>query len=93
MLDLSPGDRWERELYRRIDDCDVFLLFWSSAASQSVWVGKEIAYALARKDGIAIQPVPIEGPPIVPPPESLQGLHFNDALLAHIAVADAARPR
>ena len=93
VLDLSPGDRWERELYRRIDDCDVFLLFWSNAASQSVWVGKEIAYALARKDGIAIQPVPIEGPPIVPPPESLQGLHFNDALLAHIAVADAARPR
>lgn len=93
VLDLSPGDRWERELYRRIDDCDVFLLFWSNAASQSVWVGKEIAYALARKEGIAIQPVPIEGPPIVPPPASLQGLHFNDALLAHIAVADTARSR
>jgi hypothetical protein len=29
----------------------------------------------------------------VPPPESLQGLHFNDALLAHIAVADTARVR
>ena len=98
VLDLSPGERWEPELYRRIDDCDVFLLFWSTAASQSAWVGKEIDYALQRKGGVdgglpAIQPVPIEGPPIVPPPASLQSLHFNDALLAHISVADAARPK
>jgi len=96
VLDLAPGQRWERELYRHIDDCDVFLLFWSDAASRSVWVGKEIDYALQRKGGSdarppAIQPVPIEGPPIVPPPASLQNLHFNDALLAHIAMADTAR--
>jgi hypothetical protein len=55
-------------------------------------VAKEIAYALALKRGEAdrppdIAPVPIEGPPIPPPPERLKHLHFYDALLAHIAVA------
>lgn len=91
ILDLEPGDRWERELYREIDNCDVLLLFWSTAAAASPWVAKEIDYALARKQGQDerppdIAPVPIEGPPIPPPPEKLRHLHFNDALLAHIAV-------
>ncbi|MEP6610115.1 MAG: toll/interleukin-1 receptor domain-containing protein, partial [Burkholderiaceae bacterium] len=35
VLDLEPGDRWDRELYREIDNCDVFLLFWSRAAAAS----------------------------------------------------------
>jgi hypothetical protein len=91
-LDLDPGERWERALYREIDQCDVFLLFWSRAAAASEWVAKEIAYALARKAGNedqppAIQPVPIEGPPPPPPPEALRQLHFNDALLAQIQAA------
>ena len=97
VLDLDPGERWERRLYLEIDRCDVFMLFWSNAARASEWVAKEIDYALARKGGRddappAIQPVPIEGPPIAPPPEALRGLHFNDALLAPIAAADASRP-
>jgi hypothetical protein len=95
VLDLDPGERWERELYRQIDACDVFLLFWSHAAAASEWVAKEIQYALDRKGGSdekppAIQPVPIEGPPPVPPPEALKHLHFNDALLAHIKSAGIA---
>lgn len=92
ILDLEPGQRWERELYREIDRSDVFMLFWSSAAAASPWVAKEVDYALARKQGRDdlppdIAPVPIEGPPIPPPPEQLRHLHFNDALLAHIAAA------
>jgi hypothetical protein len=95
-LDLEPGERWARALYREIDKCDVFLLFWSRAAAASEWVAKEIAYALARKAGNedqppAIQPVPIEGPPPPPPPETLRHLHFNDALLAHIQAATTPR--
>jgi hypothetical protein len=95
ILDLDPGERWEKALYREIDRCDVFLLFWSKEAAASEWVGREIDYALARKQGDDerppdIQPVPIEGPPIVPPPASLKNLHFNDALLAQIYAADAA---
>jgi hypothetical protein len=92
VLDLEPGQLWERELYREIDRSDVVLLFWSTAAAASPWVAKEIDYALALKQGRDdqppdIAPVPIEGPPIPPPPESLRHLHFNDALLAHILAA------
>ena len=99
VLDLDPGQRWERELYRRIKDCDVFLLFWSHAAAASEWVAKEIAYALECQKGCddnppAIQPVPLEGPPPPPPPpEVLKHLHFNDALLAHIQAATVAAGR
>ena len=97
VLDLKPGERWERALYHEIDVCDVFLLFWSHAAAASEWVAKEIAYALALKAGSddrppAIQPVPIEGPPVPPPPETLRHLHFNDALLAQIQTATAHQP-
>jgi len=93
VLELDPGDRWEKRLYQEIDNCDVFLLFWSKTAAASEWVLKEIDYAIARKHGDDerppdIQPVPIEGPPIVPPPASLKDLHFNDSLLAQIQAAD-----
>jgi hypothetical protein len=96
VLDLEPGERWEQSLYREIDNCDVFLLFWSRAAAASPGVQKEIEYALGRKGGDSerppdIQPVPIEGPPIPEAPPSLSGLHFNDALLAQIAVASGPR--
>jgi len=93
ILELDPGERWEKRLYQEIDTCDVFMLFWSSSAAASEWVLKEIDYAVTRKQGDeerapAIQPVPIEGPPIVPPPPSLKDLHFNDSLLAQIEAAD-----
>lgn len=86
ILNLEPGDRWEKELYRNIDECDLFLLFWSTAAKESPWVLKEVLYALERRgsDGLRspeIIPVIIEGPPLVPPPPELQDLHFNDKLL------------
>jgi len=51
ILDLEPGERWARALYREIDKCDVFLLFWSRAAAASEWVAREIAYALKVKAG------------------------------------------
>jgi hypothetical protein len=86
VLDLEPGMRWEQELYKHIDHCDLFLLFWSSAAKESPWVDKEVRYALARKQDDAeaspeIVPVLIEGPPVPMPPEHLAHLHFNDRLL------------
>ncbi|MGE0130484.1 MAG: TIR domain-containing protein [Blastocatellales bacterium] len=86
ILDLDPGDRWEKELYKNIDQCDLFLLFWSQHAKDSPWVMKEVEYALARKGADEnappeIKPVIIEGPPIIPPPEKLSGLHFNDRLI------------
>ena len=86
VLSLDPGDRWQQQLYRHIDKCDLFLLFWSTAARDSQWVMKEVDYALARKQGDdlsppEIKPVIIEGPPPVPPPPALAHLHFNDRVI------------
>lgn len=90
ILSLEPGDRWERILYRHIDDSDLFLLFWSTAAKNSQWVMKEVKYALWLKKGDdhappEIIPIIIEGPPIVPPPDELAHLHFNDRFLYYIS--------
>jgi hypothetical protein len=86
VLDLEPGVRWEKKLYRHIDKCDLFLLFWSTSARLSNWVLEEIRYALKRKGGDhhappQIRPVIIEGPPVPEPPEELSDLHFNDSLI------------
>ena len=75
-----------RFLYTEIDHCDVFFLFWSSAAKKSEWVLKEVDYAMTRNGGndLArpdILPVIIEGPPPVEPPAKLAHLHFNDRIL------------
>ena len=89
LLTLDPGDLWERRLYDEIDRCDLFLLFWSSAAKKSPWVLKEVHYALMRHAGNElappeILPVIIEGPPPVPPPPELAYLHFNDRMIYFI---------
>jgi hypothetical protein len=34
ILSLDPGERWERALYHHIDECDLFLLFWSLVQSR-----------------------------------------------------------
>lgn len=86
ILSLEPGDRWQKLVYRHIDECDLFLLFWSSAAKRSEWVLKEAMYALgrAKADSLGrpeIRPVIIEGPPPVEPPPELKDLHFNDPLV------------
>ena len=97
---LRPGEKWEPRLLSEIDQCDLFVLFWSKAARESKWVNKEIAYALerigkqtppksARPD---IQPILIEGPPPPKPPNSLRSLHFNDRFLYMIAAIEN-RPR
>src|SRR5262249_20908411 len=46
ILALDPGVRWQKELYRHIDQSDLFLLFWSTPARQSKWVLEEVRYAL-----------------------------------------------
>src|SRR5262249_39651365 len=81
VLNLSPGERWERRLYAEIDNCDLFLLFWSRHAQQSEWVIREAEYALAAPGEPDIVPVPLEGPPPPLPPASLRDIHFNDPIL------------
>jgi hypothetical protein len=90
VLSLEPGERWEKRIELGIDECDLFLLFWSSEAKRSEWVRKEVRHALARKaesdlSPPEIRPVILEGPPIVEPWEELAHLHFNDRLLYFMA--------
>lgn len=94
VLSLEPGDLWEQTLYERIAQCDLFLLFWSRHAKESEWVIKEVMEALRQRDerrktgaDLAISPIIIEGPPIVPPPDSLQDLHMND-VVQHVVFAE-----
>jgi hypothetical protein len=86
LLKLKPGERWQRQLYRKIDESDLFLLFWSKSAKRSSWVLKEVRYAIARKGDNeeappAIVPVILGGPPPVKPPHDLAHLHFNDPII------------
>ena len=88
VLSLQPGEEWNPELEKKINECDLFLLFWSGNARDSEWVIKEVRLALARKKGISealpyIQPIPLELP-LVPPPPELGHLHFNDSILYFI---------
>lgn len=89
-MSLEPGERWAKGLYKHIDECDVFYIFWSTPAKESEWVMKELHYALARKgkDESAppeIIPMVIEGPPPASPPSDLKHLHFNDLFMYLIA--------
>jgi hypothetical protein len=80
-LNLEPAARWEKQLYRYIDECDLFLLFWSSAAKGSEWVLREVRYALERaaRDPFGrpeIRPLMLESAPVEPPPD-LAHLFFD----------------
>lgn len=99
IVNLSPGDRWEQKLYSQIQDCDLFMLFWSRHARQSDWVIMEAEFALkCRQESSGpypcpeIVPVLLEGPPVPPPPDTLSEIHFNDPL-RHIIFAEEAAGR
>jgi molecular chaperone DnaK (HSP70) len=80
---LRSGTDWEAELWRVIPAQDVFYLFWSRNARQSPWVEKEWRCALKTRGLEFIDPVPLESPDVVAPPEELKKMHFNDWILAY----------
>ncbi len=87
IMQLKPGELWEKSLYKHIDNCDVFYLFWSTSAKNSKWVMEEYKYAKSLQSKgniIEIIPIPIEGPPAPEPPDELSHLHFNDGFLYFI---------
>ena len=88
ILSLEAGARWEKGLYREIDNCDLFVLFWSEAARRSEWVEKEVRYAIGRQrhgKRPEIVPLILEGPPSPEPPPHLSHLHFDDWMRYAIA--------
>src|SRR5262249_16780807 len=75
---LAPNDDVETAVFDKIDAADVLYLFWSRHAKKSLWVDKEWRYGLERKGLDFIDPVPLVGPRIVPPPVELAHKHFHD---------------
>lgn len=81
-LKLTPRERWERKLYKKINEADVFFLFWSAAARRSEWVMREALHAIRLKDkrkenSPEIIPVIIgESSPV--PPAEFRHLGFNN---------------
>ena len=97
ILELTPGERWERSLYGEIDRADVFYLFWSAAARRSKWVRKEARQALKRQQGPgsgvpSIVPIVLESPPPAAP-RFLRHIHFNDPIGVVIAGQTATERR
>ncbi|NDC64826.1 MAG: toll/interleukin-1 receptor domain-containing protein [Planctomycetia bacterium] len=84
VLDLEPGQRWEQQLWKRIDQADVLFLFWSDHAKASRWVAQEWKYGLEQRGLDFIRPVILQREPFVSPPDELRELHFNDHLLSLI---------
>lgn len=80
-LQLRAGDRYEDVLLEQIRQRDLFLLFWSKAASESEWVRVELDTALDAKGEDCLQLHPLGSFADAPVPERLRHLHFGDLLM------------
>jgi hypothetical protein len=84
-LTFKTGEEWEAAIRRDIAESDVFYLFWSTEASKSEWVQKEIDLALEKQREFKVRPLilpmPLEDTSRVAPPEKLRHLHFDDPVL------------
>ncbi|MDF7776491.1 TIR domain-containing protein [Sphingomonas sp. AOB5] len=93
IVGLRRGEMWEPALLREIDASDRLFLFWSRNAAASKWVDREWRYALERRGVDFIEPLALEDPRNVSPPDELAGKHFNDMLLTFIAAEEVHRGR
>jgi CHAT domain-containing protein len=73
---LRPGEEWEPKLLEKIDEADVFQLFWSNRAKRSKWVKAEWQHALELARPFFVRPVYWENP-MPRPPKELAHLHFH----------------
>jgi hypothetical protein len=72
---LRSGEQWNAALLKKIDEADIFQLYWSKAANASKYVTQEWQHALARGKPSFIRPLYWEKPMPDPPPE-LAEIHF-----------------
>lgn len=72
---LRSGEKWNATLLEKIDQADVFQLYWSESARASEYVEQEWRHAVGREVPNFIRPLFWEEPMPAPPPE-LSGLHF-----------------
>lgn len=93
LLHLDPGERWEKRLYKEIDRCDVFVLFWSDAARASKWVIKECERACLRNErsgGLlpTLRPEVLQHPSPRPEQGWLAAFHLDDPRFYYAASGD-----
>ena len=78
---LSPGEIYEKKIFRFIDNCDLFILCWSKNAENSEWVRKERerAFYAALDVPPRLRLYPINIFPYASPPSDMIGsFHFED---------------
>ena len=85
VVTLRSGQSWEAEIYKSINDSDIFYLFWCRHARSSMWVDREWRCAYKSKGLDFIDPVPLESSVDAPPPTELAMKHFNEPLRAYIS--------
>ncbi len=84
VMKLRSGDDWKKQLKKHVPKKDIFYLFWSKSASESIWVEREWKLALMKRGIDYIDPVPLSDPRDAPAPKELSSLHFNNKYLALI---------
>jgi hypothetical protein len=78
VMTLKSGQSWSDELLRKIEEADIFQLFWSTNASRSAYVEQEWRHAVRQSDAKGssfIRPVYWEEKLAWVPPE-LSHVHF-----------------
>jgi len=73
---LRSGEEWNQALLKMIREADIFQLYWSANAKQSIYVEQEWRFALSLERENFIRPLFWELPMPVPP-EDLGHLHFS----------------
>ena len=68
---LQYGREFPKQIEDAIKHCDIFLLLWSSDASRSEWVARELH--LAKEFDRGIIPVLLDGEPLPPQISELHG--------------------
>jgi hypothetical protein len=87
-LDLHPGEKWKERLSNELKERDLFVLFWSQAASISRWVSWELNTVLDERGEEVVCVNPLE--PNIRPPDRLSHLHFSSTgVWVRAAVATA----
>lgn len=93
VVSLNPGERYADVILENIDRSDLFVVFWSKAASQSAWVTREIDRALDAQrrspEGLPdISPIVLDHAGQAPLPAQIAHLHVNDVINYVIAAEE-----
>ena len=84
IFSLRSGENWQEKLEKQVINKDIFYLFWSRDAANSIWVEREWKLALNNRGLSYIDPVPLEDVRDAPPPAELKSLHFHDLYIPYI---------